>query len=150
MTNGEMIALTVLVGVLLFGSDARAQTVVDGDTLKINGTTIRLHGIDAPEMHQTCNGWPAGPLSAAFLRSIISQRNVKCDDRGKDRYGRTIGKCWADQFDIQAEMVRAGMAWAFTRYSHEYESQEKQARAENLGIHAHGCIPAWDWRALQK
>ena len=29
--------------------------VVDGDTLHINQTKIRLHGIDAPEMKQICH-----------------------------------------------------------------------------------------------
>jgi endonuclease YncB( thermonuclease family) len=28
--------------------------IVDGDTIEIGGTKIRLHGIDAPEMKQTC------------------------------------------------------------------------------------------------
>jgi endonuclease YncB( thermonuclease family) len=50
--------LTVAVLVLLVASPAAAQTVTDGDTIKLNGTTWRLWGIDAPEMRQTCkDGW---------------------------------------------------------------------------------------------
>jgi hypothetical protein len=52
---------------------------------------------------------------------------------------RTIGLCRADGVDIQAEMVRAGMAWAFVRFSHDYVEQESAARAERLGVHAHDC-----------
>lgn len=43
-------------------------------------------------------------------------------------------------------MVGAGMAWAFLRYSHDYVVQEGEAQAANLGIHAHHCQPAWEWR----
>ena len=50
-----------LVAFLLATSPALAETVtgtpriVDGDTLEISGTMIRLHGVDAPEVSQ-----PAG------------------------------------------------------------------------------------------
>jgi endonuclease YncB( thermonuclease family) len=47
-------------------------------------------------------------------------------------------------------MVQLGMAWAFVRYSRDYVDQEAQARAENLGVHAYKCEPAWDWRAHQR
>ena len=61
-----------------------------------------------------------------------------------------IGLCRADGVDIQAAMVRSGMAWAFVRYSSDYVREEDQAKAERLGVHAHGCEPAWEWRAGQK
>ena len=43
-----------ILAVVLITSSALADitgpaTVVDGDTIKIDGTSIRLHGIDAPE-----------------------------------------------------------------------------------------------------
>jgi endonuclease YncB( thermonuclease family) len=34
--------------VALAGTPAAAQTVVDGDTIKLNSTTYRIWGIDAP------------------------------------------------------------------------------------------------------
>jgi hypothetical protein len=40
--------------------------------------------------------------------------------------------CRADFVDIEAEMVRAGMALAFVRYSRDYAAIEDQARAEGL------------------
>ena len=49
-----------------------------------------------------------------------------------------------------AAMVSAGMAWAFTRYSSDYVSQERAAIGARLGIHAHDCMKAWDWRAAQR
>ena len=73
-----------------------------------------------------------------------------CEARGHDRYGRTIGLCRAEGIDIQAAMVSAGMAWAFTRYSTDYSNEEAAAKAAGLGVHAHNCQPAWEWRAERK
>jgi endonuclease YncB( thermonuclease family) len=47
-------------------------------------------------------------------------------------------------------MVRGGLAWAFVRYSSNYASQEGQAKAARLGVHAHGSQPAWRWRVERR
>lgn len=47
-------------------------------------------------------------------------------------------------------MVRAGMAWAFTRYSNDYVQRETLARVAGIGVHGHYCVPAWEWRAEQR
>jgi endonuclease YncB( thermonuclease family) len=47
-------------------------------------------------------------------------------------------------------MVREGMAWAFVRYSADYIEQEQRAKADGLGVHAHACVPAWEWRAQRR
>jgi endonuclease YncB( thermonuclease family) len=124
---------------VLYASPAFAQTVVDGDTLKLNGTTYRLWGIDAAETHQSCaDGWPAGVLAANALGTMV---------RGR---GRTVAICRADGADLSVEMVRAGHALAFTRYSSDYVQQEAQAKAAKVGVHAHDCIAAWEWRAQHR
>jgi hypothetical protein len=46
---------------------------------------------------------------------------------------------------LGAIMVREGFAWAFTRFSVDYE-----ARTANRGVHAHDCVPAWEWWAQQR
>jgi endonuclease YncB( thermonuclease family) len=46
-------------------------------------------------------------------------------------------------------VVREGLAWAFIRYSRDYVDQEATARAERLGVHAHECQPAWEWRRTE-
>jgi endonuclease YncB( thermonuclease family) len=70
--------------------------------------------------------------------------------RGHDRYGRSIGLCRAGGKDLGAELVSAGMAWAFTRYSSDYIRQEWAAIGTNLGVHAHDCEKPWDWRARNR
>ena len=145
----------VLCAVLVFYagwlSAASAQTVTDGDTIKMNGTSYRIWGIDAAETKQLCvDGWPAGRAATTYMRELVHGRSVACEYKTKDRYGRTVALCRADGEDLGAAMVRAGHAWAFVRYSKDYVTQEAQARAEGLGIHAHDCTPAWEWRAQQK
>lgn len=138
-------------GLLLAAAAAHSQTITDGDTLKLNGVTYRLWGIDAPETKQDCpDGWAAGRLAATHLQSLISGRNVICERKDTDRYGRTVAVCRAGGEDLGAMMVRGGYAWAFLRYSTDYAGQEALAKREGLGVHRHGCLPAWDWRAAQR
>jgi endonuclease YncB( thermonuclease family) len=136
---------------LLLATPAAAQRVIDGDTIALNGTRYRLWGIDAPESRQSYHdGWPAGVEATHYLEQLMTSGPVQCEDRGHDRYWRTIGLCKVTGQDLGILMVSAGMAWAFTRYSSDYISQEKAAIGAYLGVHAHDCTKAWDWRRAFK
>ena len=140
----RILALTFLA----FTLPVSAQTVVDGDTIKHQGRTYRLWGIDAPETKQTCaDGWEAGREATKAMADLVRGRSIECFDVTRDRYGRTVALCFADDTNLSVAMVRAGMAWAFVRYSRDYVAQEAEAKAAKLGIHAHGCEPAWEYRA---
>ena len=89
----------------------------------------------------------AGQAATSALRALLEGASIECEPRAKDRYGRTVALCRANGADIQAVMVRTGRAWAFVRYSRDYTDQEGAAPAERLGVHAHGCQPAWEWRS---
>lgn len=130
---------------------AVAQTITDGDTLRMDGKTYRLWGIDAPESRQTCrDGWPAGRLATTRLQELVKGKTVLCERAGSDQYGRTIAICRVAGEDLGAIMVREGMAWAFLRYSDDYVGEEARAKADGLGVHSHGCVPAWEWRAQNR
>lgn len=135
----------------LLALPAAAQTVTDGDTIKLNGTTYRLWGIDAPETKQWCGGYPAGVLATVMLETLMKGKGpVVCERKDTDRYGRTVAVCRVDGRDLGKVMVQLGMAWAFKRYSLDYVAEEASAKTENLGVHSHGCLPAWEWRARQR
>lgn len=126
--------------------------VVDGDTLKLSGITYRLHGIDAPEHGQKCkkdNGksWRCGSDATKALKAIVAGAVVECDDRGKDDYDRIISVCTADGIDINESLVRNGNAWAFLKFSNDFEAVEAVARQQKLGVWQATTETPWDYRA---
>src|SRR5512134_2877434 len=80
-------AASCVVALLALGQVARADvtgpaTVIDGDTIVVAGERIRLQGIDAPELQQTCTAygqpWACGRTSAEWLRERLNGRQVEC------------------------------------------------------------------------
>lgn len=125
--------------------------VVDGDTIDVGGQRIRLEGIDAPEIAQTCGTgtggtWPCGREAAKALQALLSNADVACDSRGNDKYGRMLGTCFADGKDVNATMVKNGYAWVFVKYSSTYVAEEKTAQEARLGIWKGPSQPAWEYR----
>jgi len=126
--------------------------VIDGDTLAIDGVRIRLEGIDAPEAGQGCGRahagtWACGAKAAGALARLADGKSIRCEQRGLDKYGRTLGVCFAGERDLNAWMVRQGHAWAFVKYSTRYLKEEAAARSEKLGIWQGEALPPWEYRA---
>jgi endonuclease YncB( thermonuclease family) len=88
----------------------------------------------------------AGQEASKAMLELVAGRKIICEARVTDRYGRTVALCRASGRDFGAAMVSAGMAWAFTRYSSDYVSQERAAIGARLGVHKHDCEKPWDWR----
>lgn len=112
--------------------------VVDGDTLVVENTRVRLFGIDAPESKQTCEGaagtaWSCGAAATQDLRDLASQ-GVRCSGKEEDRYGRLIAVCYAGGRDLNAAMVARGAAFAYRKYSMAYVGQEAEAKSARRGI----------------
>lgn len=124
--------------------------VIDGDTIEVRGTHIRLNGIDAPESKQTCdaNGqaYACGEQATEALIVLLGARPVACTEKGKDRYQRIIATCHVDSTDIAAWMVEHGWAVAYRKYSLEYVSAEDRAHSAKLGIWAGTFDMPEDWR----
>lgn len=112
--------------------------MIDGDTLIIKHQRIRLHGIDAPELHQTCNDkgriWACGFVAAKHLRLMTKGKTVVCFTSGQDRYGRWLADCTTNGRDISQSMVADGFALAYRKYSDRYIDDEDRAHAAGLGI----------------
>jgi endonuclease YncB( thermonuclease family) len=128
-----------------------AQTVVDGDSIELNGKTYRLYGIDAPDDGQICpDGWPAAYEAEAYLGQLIGGKTVTCMPIGLRHRNETDAICRADGVDIGAAMVTGGMAHAFVPYSARYITQEDEAASAKRGVHRHKCLAPWAWRARVK
>jgi endonuclease YncB( thermonuclease family) len=129
--------------------------VIDGDTITIKSAKIRFSGIDAPEKNyygqtQFCKGpkgvWACGKKASSKLKKLINGQEVQCTDEGKDRYGRTLSICYANGVDLQAEMVRSGMAVAYLRYSNRYENEMVEAMVAQVGIWGGPFVEPEQWR----
>ncbi len=146
-----MRCVLLTVAVLLVASPAVAQTVVNGDSLEVNGKTYRLHGIDAPDDGQVCpDGWPAAYEAESYLGQLIKDRTVTCMAIGWPSREETTAICRADGVDVGAAMVTGGMAYAYVPYSARYITQEAAAASAKRGVHQHKCLAPWEWRAQLK
>lgn len=108
--------------------------VNDGDTLTLGGERIRLRGMDAPELSQTCTkaGAPyaCGRIARKALSDLIGDRPVVCQGWEHDRYGRLLGACRSGDIDLNRSLVTEGWAVAFGDYTEE----EAGARAASRGL----------------
>jgi len=130
-------------------------TVIDGDTITIKNAKIRFSGIDAPEKNyrgqtQFCRGpkgvWACGKKASSKLKQLINGQEVQCTNEGTDKYGRTLSICYANGLDLQAEMVRSGMAVAYLRYSNRYENEMVEAMTAQVGIWGGPFVEPEQWR----
>ncbi|MDF1609512.1 thermonuclease family protein [Hoeflea sp. YIM 152468] len=131
------------------GADLSGQVrVVDGDSLVLGDRRLRLKGIDAPELRQRCRkqgfDYGCGTEAASHLRGLIGRHDVACRSEGRDRYGRDLVRCIANEVDLNAAMVRSGHAVAFG----DYNLDEAQARQQGAGLWAGEFDPPKQWRAI--
>ena len=126
-------------------------TVIDGDTLDMTGTRIRLLGIDAPESAQSCTRegqpWACGEEATATLREIIATGALTCTALGTDVYGRTLATCENAVFDVGREMVRRGMAVPSRDAPADYEAATDIARQMKFGLWLGEFQRPDEWRA---
>jgi endonuclease YncB( thermonuclease family) len=125
--------------------------VADGDSLEIGGTRIRLEGIDAVELHQTCTdprgqAWPCGERAMREVRNRVAGRRLRCESKGRDRFDRVLAVCFLDDgSDLNAWIVRQG--WAVTYgHGHPYQAEQDEAKAARRGIWAGSFTPPREWR----
>jgi micrococcal nuclease len=106
---------------------------------------VRLVEIDAPEKAQ-----PFGNRSKQALSAFVHGQEVRVVEKGQDKYRRTLGRVYRGELDVNAEMVRIGMAWVYRKYAPKnsplYEIEEG-ARKERRGLWADNePLPPWEWR----
>lgn len=126
-------------------------SVIDGDTLDIQGTRIRLHGIDAPESGQQCyrdsEAWRCGKAAAFALDQYLDGRHLQCWHKGKS-YDRIVAVCQVLESgeDVSYWLALNGWAVAATKYSKDYEPASDYAKAHVQGIWATEFVLPWEWR----
>mgnify|MGYP006112037135 CR=1 FL=1 len=148
----RLLLILVVITSQVFAGDLRGKPrIVDGDTIWIGPTKIRLHGIDAPESKQNCqkadrSDYRCGEMATFALAEIIETHWITCKGETTDRYKRRIAVCYAGPYDINAEMVRRGWALAYRRYSMDYVDEEADARGRKVGMWQGEFMKPWEWR----
>lgn len=149
---GWPIAVAIVACVLARASfadfDGRVVSVHDGDTISVlvarAPIRVRLVDIDAPERSQ-----PFGAASRRALAERVAGREVRVVERGRDTFGRVLGRVFVDGSDVNAEQVRAGFAWVYRRYSADATllALEAEAKAARRGLwHDRRAVAPWQWR----
>lgn len=132
--------------------EGKVVGVADGDTLTVlrNQTQfrVRLAEIDAPEKAQAF-----GRQAKQSLSNLCFGKSARVENKGHDRYGRTIGRVWCAGVDISAEQVQRGMAWVYDRYAtdkHLYALQQN-AQSSKRGLWADPePVRPWEWRRAKR
>ena len=129
-------------------------SVIDGDTIDIQGERIRFNGIDAPESRQLCSDkdgvdYRCGRASADALDAYLAaSRPTRCETRNRDRYKRFVADCYrADGQSVSSWMVRNGLALDWPRYSKgAFAADQAAAQASMSGIWQGKFTLPWEWR----
>ncbi|GGK43881.1 thermonuclease family protein [Salinarimonas ramus] len=130
--------------------------VADGDTLDLGGDRrIRLFGIDAPELDQSCeradgSRWDCGRAAMRRLEQLADGRTILCEEVDRDPYERIVGICRAGDRDLNGTLVSEGLAFAYRDFSDRYVANERAARASRAGMFAGEATAPWEHRAAQR
>ena len=110
---------------------AKVVKVKDGDTITVlrkdkTQVDIRIEAVDAPE-----SGQPFGKLAKQGVSKGIFGKVVLVRKTGRDeKYNRDIATIEFEGKDLSTELVKAGLAWNYDRYSKSDELPKLQAEAK--------------------
>jgi len=133
--------------------EARVVGVSDGDTITVlEGTTqvkVRLNGIDCPEKRQAFGSRAKQATSEMAFGKTVTVRPLS-----RDRYGRTVADVvLPDGRLLGRELVAAGLAWHYTKYSKDeaLARAERAAREARRGIWSEPRpVAPWEFRASSR
>jgi endonuclease YncB( thermonuclease family) len=126
-------------------------SIVDGDTFKakVQGVVMdfRLEGVDAPEHDQ-----PYGAEATHELDSLIRGKQLVIVPSDTDRYGRTVGRVWVGDVEVNRELVKRGAAWFYSEYAKDDALywEEQSARDAKLGLWAKAHLEPRVWRERKR
>ncbi len=129
---------------------AEVVEVRDGDTIEVlrDGleVEVRLAGIDAPEAGQAYGELARNGLAHAVLGKVVDVRVL-----GRDLDTCLLARIYLENFDINLELVRAGLAWHYRQRASSdptLRDAQKAARKARHGLWQAGPrpVPPWEYR----
>ena len=126
---------------VIYLKDGDSFVVLDHHQLELE---VRLRDIDAPELHQ-----PFGKKAKEYLSNLIKGKTIGLVYDEKDKYGRILADVYLDSVYVNLELLQAGYAWHYDRFSdnENLQAAEDVARNAKKGLwqDAHPIAP-WVWR----
>jgi endonuclease YncB( thermonuclease family) len=151
---------TALVLFAMTAGTARADmqgvpAIIDGDTLRLDGSIIHLFGIDAPENAQTCQNkrgrdFDCGATARRTLALIVADRPVLCREMYRDGRGDSVAVCTRGRTDIAEQLILQGWALTDPETGTTYRRAERAAQGMREGLWRLKFIPPWEWRGANK
>lgn len=150
-----LLVLLLLAGPLPAAEYAgRVTSISDGDTLALlvpDGASyrqvkVRLGEIDTPESRQ-----PYGERAKQTLSDLTFGKPARVVVQDTDKYGRTVGRVYVGNLDVNAEMIRQGAAWAYRQYLKDQsllrlEAEAKAAKRGLWGLPEAHALGVATWR----
>ena len=129
-------------------------TVIDGNTIRVDGIKIHLYGVEAPRQNQICRDkynrdFYCGAVSTEKLAVMLGTDPVNCTIIGK-KNSETFGVCVSGDDDIGSYLIGLGYAFPNPEYGQVYFPYENNAKSKNLGLwDGNVFLAPWDWDKMQ-
>ena len=106
------VALATALTLAMLSSAFAGVRVIDGDTVDIDGTRIRILSIDTPETFRSrCeNEYQLGLKAKDRLTELLTNAEVSYTPDGVDRFGRTLATVYAGDLDVGKKLLKEGLA----------------------------------------
>jgi endonuclease YncB( thermonuclease family) len=145
-----------LLPVLAYALTGKVIAVADGDTITVldknnQETKIRLYGVDCPEKSQDF-----GTKAKQFTANMVFGKIVEVKEIDRDRYGRTVGIVLIEEKTLNAEILKSGLAWVYSRYCNQafcsdWQVIQNVAKKARIGLWSHpNPVPPWEYRKSGK
>jgi endonuclease YncB( thermonuclease family) len=118
--------------------------VIDGDTVDVGETRIRLFGVEAPEPDQLCAhvkgpSWQCSNWATQKFRDIYEGKPARCEPMDMS-YERIVARCFVGEEDVGRFLVVSGLAYANRKFSFDYDLEEKSAAVSDTGLHGFNIV----------
>ena len=95
----------------------KIKYAVDGDTVKLtDGRSVRLIGVNTPELHANKNPEPGSIEAKLALKSWVEGKEVELiyGEEPKDRYNRVLGYLVLQGETLSQRLISEGLGWAIS------------------------------------
>jgi endonuclease YncB( thermonuclease family) len=151
-TGAGWLALLVVLSAAVADEISGTARVIDSNTIEIDGRRVRLIGVDAPDLDQTCptrkgETYSCGRVAAQTLVRIVKDGSLDCRGERTDAAGRLLARCAIRGFDVGEQYVLTGRAFADPETGGDYRRAEATAEKLREGMWRGEFQKPWDWRA---